>query len=188
MRVLNEKVARQANKEGGCTGRFWEVRFKCQALLDEQALMACMAYVDLNPVRSGMASTPEASAHTSIKRCCDAAQSTGRVVRVVAKQPNRLQRFVGNSRQNMPNGLSFRAFDYLELVDWTRREIMECKRGLIDESLPGILQRLDIDVEHWLYMTQHFESSFKTFVGAVHSLRKVCSEMGYQRMPGRSSC
>jgi hypothetical protein len=37
-------------------------------------------------------------------------------------------------------------------------------------------------------MTQNFESSFKTLVGAVHSLRKVCEQMGYQRMPGRSSC
>ena len=188
MRVLNEKVARLANKEDGCSGRFWEGRFKCQALLDEQALMACMAYVDLNPVRAGMSATPEDSAHTSVKTRCEAAKSQGRVEGVIAKQPKQLQRFVGNPRQNMPDGLPFRLVDYLELVDWTGRQIREDKRGFIDGDLPCILKRLNIDEDHWLYMTQNFESSFKTLVGVMYSLRKACKEMGYQRMPGRSSC
>jgi len=188
MRVLNEKVARLANKEDGCTGRFWEGRFKCQALLDDQALMACMAYVDLNPVRAGIAATPEESDHTSIKSRCEAAKSQGRVDGVVARQPKQLQRFVGNPRQNIPDGLQFRLVDYLELVDWTGRQIRVDKRGSIESDLPSILKRLDIDEEHWLYMTQNFESNFKTLVGAVHTLRRVCKDMGYQRIPGRSTC
>jgi putative transposase len=64
---LNEFIARAANKEDGVKGRFWESRFKCQALLDEAAIAACMVYVDLNPIRAGLAATPEESDFTSIQ-------------------------------------------------------------------------------------------------------------------------
>ena len=66
MRCLCEKIARAGNHEDGSSGRFWAGRFKSVALLDEAAILACSVYVDLNPIRAGVAETPEKSEHTSV--------------------------------------------------------------------------------------------------------------------------
>ena len=67
MGQLNEFIARAANKEDGVKGRFWESRFKCQALLDDAATVACMVYADLNLIRAGLAQSPEESDFTNIQ-------------------------------------------------------------------------------------------------------------------------
>ena len=187
MRVLNETIARQANTEDNCTGRFWEGRFKSQALLDEAALAACMAYVDLNPLRAKMAASPEASDHTSIKlRINKALQATQ--PHNLHQQPESLLPFVGYPRQDMPKGLPFRLHDYLELVDWTGRILRDDKRGAIAESLPPILERLNMDANHWHYLVKHFESPFKGMVGSAYQLKQACQKLGYERTPGLRSC
>jgi hypothetical protein len=182
MRCINEPIARQSNHEDGCTGRYWEGRYKSQALLDEKALAACMAYVDLNPVRAGMAETPEQSEFTSISERIDKLKRDYDLAEK-ARPPSGLYPFAGNPRNNMPKGLPFRLKDYLEIVDWTGRAILENKPGYISDNQPPILKRLQIDPQHWLYMTQHFESRFKGFVGASYKLKEACQRLGYQRTP-----
>lgn len=182
MKFLNEAIAREANREDGCTGKFWESRFESQALLDEKALAACMAYVDLNPVRAKMAKTPEQSDYTSIQgRIAARAEHTSR-------QPVSLMPFVGNPREPMPKGLPFRLENYLQLVDWTGRIVREDKRGAIKDTLPRILERLDIEQEHWLFMATQFESRFNSMVGGWCNLKKAYRSLGYQRTPGLNSC
>lgn len=182
MRCLNEDIARRANHEDNCTGRFWEGRFKCQALLDEKALAACLAYVDLNPIRAAMAATPENSDFTSIRQRILHREEDR------AAQPEQLHPFAGNPREDMPKGLPFRLDDYLELVDWTGRQLRDNKRGAIATALPPILERLAIEPKHWLYMSRNFESRFKGLVGTTYSVKAACQQLGYRRRPGLTNC
>ena len=179
MRNLNEHIARQANKEDDCTGRFWEGRFKSQALLDEAAVLACMAYVDLNPIRAKMANTPEASNHTSI-------QKRTKAVKQKKHQPNQLMPFVGNPRQNMPKGIAYTLKDYCELVDTTGRIIREDKVGHIDHHHSPILHRLGLSDEQWLTLTTEFEQHFCYAVGSEHIMRQFAERTRHQRMRGIS--
>jgi hypothetical protein len=176
MRNLNEYIAREANKEDGCTGRFWEGRFKSQALLDESAVLACMAYVDLNPIRAKIVTTPETSKHTSIQNRIQAL--------IKGEQPKKLMRFVGNHRQDMPKGIAYSLIDYCELVDCTGRCIRDDKAGYIAQHHSPILERLNINVEQWLTLTTEFEKHFSTAVGSEHMLQQFKQHTDHRRIRG----
>jgi REP element-mobilizing transposase RayT len=177
MRNLNEYIAREANKEDGCTGRFWEGRFKSQALLDESAVLACMAYVDLNPVRADMETTPETSKHTSIKKRTQAVKNK-------QQQPKTLMPFVGNPRQNMPKGIAYQLKDYCELVDITGRCIREDKAGYIEDHQSPILERLGLDSQQWLTLTTEFEKHFCYAAGAELMMNAFKRHTEHQRLRG----
>jgi len=205
MRCTNEPIARQANAEDDATGRFWEGRFKSQALLDEKALLACMAYVDLNPVRAKLADTPEHSAYTSIRqriRQVNKPKQPDRQINPSLRlqvqqidqqinkqdQPVGLLAFIGDTGKDQPAGLPFHLDDYLQLVDWSGRIIREDKKGAIGADAPNILQRMEMDASQFVYLSQHFESPFKNLVGAAHKVRKVCRAMGQNWVQGISQC
>jgi len=68
MRILCQKIAIRANLEDGEIGKFWQSRYRAIRLLDEESLLACAAYVDLNPIRAAIAETLETSDFTSVQR------------------------------------------------------------------------------------------------------------------------
>ncbi|QPG04611.1 transposase [Salinimonas marina] len=156
MRALNEYIARQANKEDRCTGRFWEGRFKSQAILDEAALAACLAYVDLNPIRACMATTPETSAHTSIKKRIKCAK--------VGKQPDRLYPFAGNPSEHQPDGLPFQFEEYLQLVDSVGRVKPPNKRGVVAKDMAPLLERTGLNTVCWDAFICNIETRFASRV------------------------
>ena len=180
MRTLNEPIARKANAEDKCKGRFWEGRFKSQALLDETAVLACMAYVDLNPIRAKIAKTPATSDFTSIQRRIKAAMK--------GEQPTSLLPFVGSERKDMAKGLMFNAKDYLQLVDDTGRIIRSDKRGSISENSQHLLDRLNIPQENWLKITSEFTKLFKGAVGTLQELDAYCAHSERKRRQGAANC
>ncbi len=188
MRCLNEHIARRANAEDHCTGRFWEGRFKSHALLDEAALAACMAYVDLNPIRAGIAKTPETSDHTSIQRRIRHLALPLTADNPQPFQPPELAPFVGDPRQDMPKGLPFRFHDYLELVDWTGRILRDDKPGHIPENTPPILQRLGVKPDNWQKLTQGFEAEFRQWIGNPEAVHQACTRTGARWAWDTSRC
>jgi len=154
MKLLNEYIAKQANSEDKVTGSFFESRFKSQALLDERALLTCMAYVDLNPIRAAMAHTPEDSDYTSIQE------------RIKSKDSKLLGLGFDDS------DINFTLTDYCELVDATGRSIRADKKGYIDDSLPPILKRLGLDELTWLDELNQFKAKGKKAIGTIEKLKQ----------------
>ncbi len=200
MRCLNESIARQSNKEDNCKGRFWEGRFKSQALLDETALLTCMMYVDLNPVRAGISESLEDSDFTSIqKRIAEYAvkqkPSTKERLRSKNVSGNEIDLkplfpFIGNS--SMANdslqGIQFSLQDYLELTDWTGRVIREDKKGAIPDHIQPILQKLGVQQDNWVKQVQHFGRQFGRIVGPIDLLASMSDKLGKWWLRGTSSC
>jgi hypothetical protein len=167
MRCLNQPIARQANLEDKCTGKFWESRFTSQALKSEEALLSCMAYVDLNPLRAGIADTPEHSEHTSIRerlqpefnlqQAIDDQTECGDLLDFTSALKPLLP--FGNRLPNeLKNGILFSLEEYLALVDWTGRIIRSDKRGHIDNAQPPILDRWQITADQWCINATQFEA------------------------------
>ncbi|MGF1750478.1 transposase [Vibrio cionasavignyae] len=174
MKELNYDIACRANREDSCTGHFWESRFKSQALLDEKALVAAMAYVDLNPIRAGIANTPETSEFTSIK------------ARIVALSKNLatapcLHPFIGNPTNEMLDGIPFRLIDYIDLVDWTARQFRKGKTRM-DDNQPPILARLGFNQRRWLSVCRTLEKPRSTAIGSYAQAQSAKLALNKQRI------
>ena len=126
-----------------------------------------MAYVDLNPIRAGMAESPETSEHTCIQErirpvfnlqgaiACQTRNGDLMDFKASLKPLLRFEKGITNQHQA---GILYAFRDYLELVDWTGRMIRDDKRGGIGGDLPPILTRLEISAEQWCINTTQFEA------------------------------
>ncbi|NRA52655.1 MAG: transposase [Gammaproteobacteria bacterium] len=181
MKCLNEHIARQANKEDKCTGRFWEGRFKSQALLDDIALLSCMAYVDLNPIRAGISSNISQSDFTSIqKRIAQYKSHQKQQTKhnhdiTVAAQPKTLLPFAGTDHTK---AIPFNYRDYFELVDWSGRHVAPNKSSYINLEEPTLLTTLGIDEDDFITAVKHFRRQYGSFAGSTEHLRDFAHSHG----------
>jgi len=194
MRMLNEHLARKANIEDNCKGRFSEGRFKSQALLDDVAVLTCMSYVGLNPIRAKMTDLLETSDFTSIQ------QRIGQWKETQRKHKNNLNDAKDNqlknqvplvslnqsSRDSHVHSLGYLESDYLELVDWAGRTFYPGKRGYIPDNIPPIVNRLGIEPEHFI---QHMQGkrphlSATHAIGRLEKLRQYAHQLGVKFIRG----
>ncbi|QDV24802.1 hypothetical protein [Aureliella helgolandensis] len=178
MRLLCQKIGQRANAEEKIPGKFWESRFKAVRILDEQALLACAAYVDLNPIRAALAELLEDSDHTSIQRRIVAMQE-----KAADTDKQRSDGFLApltiDERRDAlgpyPHRCGERASDkgflamslesYIQLLDWTARQIVPGRRGSTPEPAPAVLERLQLDAPAWCELVRDFGRLFSLVAG-----------------------
>ena len=168
MGYLNERIARKANVEDDCKGRFWEGRFLSQALLDETALLQCLAYVELNPVRAGLSHDPMQSEYTSIKRRL--AGNCSDLLPFKSDKPEA----VADHHYHLP----FHLDDYLQLLDWSGRIIREDKQGAIPEDAPPLIDQLSITPVRWQTAMRPPVLSHQKALGSTTHIKKYCQAIG----------
>ena len=210
MRTLNEYIARKANKEDGAKGRFWEGRFRSQAILDEQGLLTCMAYVDLNPVRAKLAQTLEASDFTSIQerlfeaaKCTRQGKAQGAPVGLAAFAGQRPAFRSGGGagisqahdgvedEPRVPDPLAQAGWSvpqefsgYVELLMWTGRALAPGKRGALEGPVPELLRRHRIGVAGWLAALGELGVGSAAFLGSAPALEARADALGRRWVRG----
>ena len=185
MRCTKEPLARMANKEDQCKGRFWDGRFHCQALLDKKSLLACMAYVDLNPFRAQMCKFPEEDKYTSLKIRIESSK------RSKSDRKRSLNFITGETKSpEIPEtpSIPLSIGEYLHVVDTTARVYRSDKRGTLSTNEKSIFRRLGFNAEQWISAATRFNKYFHTFVGNRSSLLKAIDATGQSTVWGIRNC
>ncbi len=185
MRCTKEPLARMANKEDQCKGRFWDGRFHCQALLDKKSLLACMTYVDLNPFRARMCQFPEEDKYTSLKIRLESSKHSESYLRCSLD-------FITGDKKSPENSetprIPLSIAEYLHVVDTTARVYRSDKRGFLNTNEASIFRRLGFNMEQWISAATLFNKYFYTFVGKRSSLLAAIDATGRSTVWGIRNC
>ena len=161
MRFINEPLARLANKEDDCKGRFWEGRFKSQQLLDENAVLAAMVYVDLNPIRAGIAIDVTEAKYTSLQK------------RLAFPDDDQPIAAINRPHASLP--FDYSRSDYIDLAQWTIAA-QQYKRPTHSVKIPlrGSQQNTELWLHHYLPKPGYWQRAN----GSFESLRDYAKDIG----------
>ncbi|MFT4719621.1 MAG: REP element-mobilizing transposase RayT [Candidatus Azotimanducaceae bacterium] len=164
MRFINEPLARLANKEDNCTGRFWEGRFKSQILLDEASVLASMVYVDLNPVRAGIADDLEDSDYTSVQHRLVHDRDESEVVPI-------------SGSHSAPPIASISLADYINLVHWTAKAQISMRRS-IPSGVDHCLRNNHTTYDSWFRDNLPRPHRWQRAMGSIEALKEHAKALG----------
>ena len=206
MKFLKEPISRRANREDGCTGTFWEGRFKSIAILDDASLLATCAYIDLNPLAAGMGVTPEKMPHTSLNSRVEYCAARGKLEKLREGSPYvskvQLERGhwlfpIEDQRDGQGEGLAgmlqgISLTGYVQLVDWSSRLLRSGKQSVAADA-PPILARLQIDATAWQATLEKLTRSTKkvgSYFGSSDRLQELAAQQNrrfLKNLTGRDS-
>jgi hypothetical protein len=201
MGILCENIARRANHEDDCKGRFFETRFSCRECTDLNAVLLCGIYVDLNPYRAGEVVNPVGSRYTSVYQRL---QAKGRRENAADRPDGWLGEFTlpperktdetradtsRSGRRASDLGLLPLALEhYVQLLTWTAQQLRSGQRDTIPADLATVLDHFDVQQDQWLETVERYESAFGHAVGRADSLTAVAERMELQQLKGIAAC
>ncbi len=201
MGILCENIARRANAEDDCTGRFWENRFRCRECADASAILLCGIYVDLNPYRAGEAESPEKARYTSLfqrlqaqgmrKNAADRPDAwLGELTLPPERKSDEALAYASRSgRRASDQGiLPISLADYVKLLQWTAQQLRSGQRSTIPHDLAAVLDHLNVKHDAWLETVEQYEEGFGHAVGRPASLVAVAQRMELKHLKGVSAC
>jgi putative transposase len=180
---LNEPLAKQSNQEDFCTGSFWEGRYSSQALLNEAAVFSCMAYVDLNPIRSDIAERLEDSEHTAIKQRIDSLKAVDSLD--VEKALNQKITCINDKVKSKQLPMTLK--NYIELVEYTGQSIKYPNKASMPVSIQSTLSSLNLQQNHWLKQVEHFGKHYCHVVGPIELIREKAKQLKKKYLRGVSA-
>lgn len=201
MGILLENIARRANAEDECTGRFWETRYKCRECTDKSSILLCGIYVDLNPIRAGEADAPENARYTSVfQRLMAESQpqespqrADGWMAELTLRPECKAEwemayRSHSGRRASDLGVLPITLADYVKLLKWTAALLKSGERTKIPKDLGAILEHMEVNPDKWVDTVEDYEQTFGHAVGPPAALQQVAERLELHHLKGARAC